>query len=270
MVARLHVPEKISRKQSEEKIAAYARLGSHHYRPRPTNGPEVTALVKSLGLDPTGLIEQCRNYRTPVPGLENIVGSRWKTAGQVSSVDPVTGAVLQEVKGPGEISLSPYLSHLEDSCEARDEAIDRTSFTAMRQMAVHGVASIEAFLGLAALRWNATHPEEQLVDSKQHKVSLDDKFDVWMPRLSGGATVRKDDRVWSDFLQIQRVRDSTAHPKPDSVGGSLTDLAKALNAFRHGIALNLGRLHAMLGATLPAAVINAYYFPDVEVVEDAP
>jgi hypothetical protein len=269
-VARLRVPDKISRKQSEEKIAAYARLGSHHYQPRPTNGPEVIALLKSLRLDPSRMIEECRNYRNPVPGLENMVGSRWKTAGQVSSIDPATGAVLQEVKGYGEISLSPYLSHLEDACEARDEAIARTSFTAMRQMAMHGVASIEAFLGLAALRWNATHPDAQLIDSKQHKVALEDKFDLWMPRLSGGAPVRKDDQVWSDFLHIQRLRDSMAHPKPDSVGGNFAELAKALNAFRHGIAMNLGRLHGMLGATLPAAVINAYYFPDVEVVDDAP
>jgi hypothetical protein len=178
--------------------------------------------------------------------------------------------MLHEVQGHGEISLSPYLSHLEDACEARDEAIARTSFTAMRQMAVHGVASIEAFLGLAALRWNAQHPDAQLIDSKQHKVSLEEKFNVWVPTLSGGATVRKDDRVWNDFLHIQGLRDSTAHPKPDSVGGTLTELAKALNVFRHGISLNLGRLHSILGATLPAAIIYAYFFPDVEVLEDAP
>jgi hypothetical protein len=190
----------------------------------------------------------------------------------VSSIDPVTGAVLHEVQGDGEISISPYLSHLEDAYEARDEAIARTSFTAMRQMALHGVASIEAFLGLAALRWNAQHPDAQLIDSKQHKVSLEEKFSVWIPTVSGGATVRKDDRVWNDFLHIQALRDSTAHPKPYSVGGTLTELAKALDAFKHGkhgIALNLGRLHSSLGAALPAAVINAYFFPDVEVIEDA-
>ena len=56
------------------------------------------------------------------------------------------------------------------------------------------------------------------------------------------------------------------HPNVETYAVSYDELARNVNTFRYGIALLLGQLHARSRNQIPREVINAYYYPDVELV----
>ena len=133
--------------------------------------------------------------------------------GKVELVDTTTGEVITGVEGPGKIALSTYLAQFETACTAWDSSVESFSYTDLQTAIVHGIASIESYITELARCWNQHNPNDQLVDSEQNKVSLDDKFDMWIPKMSGGAKLIKSDQRWSDFVKFRRVRDHDAvHP----------------------------------------------------------
>jgi hypothetical protein len=133
---------------------------------------------------------------------------------------------------------------------------------------VKGIGSLEAFINARADRWNKTHPEDQLLDSRQKKVSFEDKVDIWIPKLTGGAKLDKSGTMWRHFVALRGIRDDEAiHPKAVGFGISYRDLAKNINMFRLGIAGFLFELHLLSYVTVPRAVIRAMYAPEVEAVE---
>lgn len=261
----IFIPEKISLKMAKSKIAAYAKYTNHKHDFRPKTSIEVEKLLRGLGYDPNKFADQCRDYRKPVPSFENLLGSRWKTSGNISIIDKTTLETIGNVKGQGEISLSPYQSNLEDAFLARDLAIKESSFTAMKNMAMHGIGAIEAFFALLAYHWNKKHPDDQLIDSKENKVSLLDKFDLWVPKMMPSAKVPKNNKSWNDFRYILSIRDSHAHPKINNVGVTIEELAKGINAYKYGIGLHMINMHITFRYFLPSVLINSYYFPDVVV-----
>ena len=256
--ASLRYKEKISLKKSIDKISAHAMWGDHTYQPRPTTRPEVAELLASWGVDPNKVAEECRDYRAAVPYFENLLGSTWHVGpgnGKAELVDKTTGKVVAGVKGPGILATAPYKALFEGACRARDRAVENASFTDMQSSVIHGVASIEAYIAEQARRWNESNPSDQLIDSKDSKVSLDEKFDVWVPKMSGGAKLIKNDQRWSDFVKLRRVRDHVAvHPKMPGQAISFSELADIINAFRLGIAGMLGQLHRHFGQTVPSPV----------------
>ena len=261
-------------KQARDKIITYGVFGDHHREPRPTDGREVAALLVSLGVNPGGLAEKCRDYRQPVPFFENAAGATWffcsSGRGKAGVVDRETGEVVSEVEGSGTITISTYQGHFETACKARDRAVEDSSFEDLLTAIVWGVASIESFLGDLARGWNRRNPNNQLIDSKQCPVSLNDKFDLWIPKMScGGARLYKGDRRWRDFKKLKRLRDDHAvHPKLVGHATSYVELAEYINAFREGMAGTLAQLHPPFGRRMPSSVINAAHMPDVEVVGD--
>jgi hypothetical protein len=273
-VAHLRYKPKISLRQARDKIIIYGLFGDHHHEPRPTNGREVAVLLSSLGVNPNELAEKCRDYGQTVDMFENLVGATWvfssSGGGKAGVVDRDTGEVIAEVQGSGTITLSTYQAHFETACKARDRAVQESSFADLQTAIVHGMASIESYIGELARIWNRRNLSDQLIDSRQRKVSLDDKFDIWIPKMSDGGKLIKSDQRWNDFVKLRKLRDDYAvHPKLGGQATSYIQLAEYINAFRWGMAGMIGQLHLIFRQRLPSVVINAFYMPDVEVVQDA-
>ena len=99
-------------------------------------------------------------------------------------------------------------------------------------------------------------------------MSLEAKIDEWIPKISNGARVEKNNIVWQRYKSLKKIRDDDAiHPKLSGQGVAYSDLAYQINTFRLGIAQLLGNLHILVGMPVPSVIINAIHAPDVEVVE---
>src|SRR5262249_28733514 len=125
-----------------------------------------------------------------------------------------------------------------------------------------------AYINHQANNWNATHPEAVLTDSKQDKVSFDDKIDKWIPLMSGGKRVDKSDSRWAHFKMLRGTRDDAAiHIKTSHRGVSFADLARLINMMPTGMAGLLMHLHEIFEEPVPAKIIRGVFAPEVEVVE---
>jgi len=265
----LQYKSKISLKKAIDKIAIHAMLGEHYISPRPTTKAKVCELLISLGNNPNDIAERCRNWRETVPDFENILKSTWtfSGSGKAEIVDTNSDESLGGISHPGTISLSVYRTQFEAACEARDRAVEGASYIDLQSALVHGIASIESCVSELARGWNKQNPLDQLVDSKQNKVSLDDKIDIWIPKITKGMKLNKSDECWNEFVILRRIRDREAvHSKFGGQAISYKDLVKHIDAFRWGIAGLLGSLHRLVGQWIPSVVINAFYMPDVEVI----
>lgn len=267
----LQYKTKIPKKRAIAKIGAHAMFGDHGHTFRPKSIQEVQQYFLQRGINTNNLIEECRNPRNPIPYFENLIGSTWKVStsgsGSVSLIDS-NGEVIHEMKGSGLFIWSNYKAHFEAASAARDRAVTEDSYSAFQECLSQGFASIEAFFNTQARAWNKQHPDDELVDSVTHKVSLENKIDEWVHKISGGGKIDKTDQVWNDFKSLKKVRDDNAiHPKLPGQGISYKDFANQVNAFRLGIAQLLGNIHRLLGIAVPGVIINAIYMPDVKVVK---
>jgi hypothetical protein len=261
---------KISRRAAHDLILTIVRHGNHTH---PRNFPTDAAIRRQFArgnIDFDRLVQECRSPGRPVPGYENMVGSTLFTLGEaeVSLVDAATGEADTLLTGQGLVALSNYWATFESARENIQRAVTRTSLTDFHSAVVSGIASIEGYINSKAAAWNQTHPDDQLVDSKEAKVSFEEKVDVWLPKVTGGRRLEKGGAEWRHFLILRAIRDKDAvHPKAIGIGVSYTELAKNINLFRLGIAGLLFQLHRLFSESVPAAVIRAMYAPEVEAVE---
>ena len=263
-----YVP-KLSRKQSINKILAHATFGDHKHSFRPKDGRDLNIYFIERGAKPSDLIEKCRDPRQHVPVFENLIGSTWAGPGGMSIID-ADDEVISELKEPGILFGSTYQAHFEAAAAARDRAVEEASVTAFFECLTQGFSSIEAFLHEEVRRWNKQNPEDKLIDSAEQKVSLETKLLEWVPKMTDGKRVKKDNRSWSDFKLLKRIRDEKAiHPKSPGHSISYKELAKYLNSFRYGVALFLGNLHLYFHHPVPAVIINSVYQPEIEVYEES-
>ncbi|HEX73726.1 MAG TPA: hypothetical protein G4N93_01045 [Dehalococcoidia bacterium] len=264
----LQYKAKISKKQAISKISAHAMFGNHGNSFRPSSIQEVQKYFLQKGVNTDELAERFRNPHNFVPDFENLIRSTWHTSGGVGvSLVDSDGEVIHEMKEPGLFIWSSYEAHFEAACAARDRAVSEDSYPAFQECLSQGFASIEAFFNTRAKSWNKQNPEYKLVDSGTQKVSLEDKIDEWVPKISGGGKIDKTGQVWNDFKTLKKVRDDNAiHPKLPGHGISYKDFANQINAFRLGIAQLLGNIHRLLGIAVPGVIINVIYMPDVEVI----
>jgi len=264
-----YVP-KLSKKQSINKILAHATFGDHKNSFRPKDGRDLNIYFIERGVKPSDLIEKCRDPRQHVPVFENLIGSTWTGPGGMSIIN-ADGEVITELKEPGMLIRSTYQAHFEAAAAARDRSVEEASVIAFFECITQGFSSIEAFLHEEARRWNKQNPEDKLVDSKEQKVSLETKLLEWVPKITNGKRVKRNNRSWSDFKLLKRIRDEDAiHPKNPGQSISYRNLAKYLNSFRYGVALFLGNLHLLFDRTVPAVIINSVYQPEIEVYEESP
>lgn len=265
---RLQYRAKLSANQAADKILAHARFGNHRQSFRPNDEGELNAYFARLGINPSDVIEECRDPSRTAPDFENAIGSTWITSGDGVAVIDDNGDVVAEAEGPGQIIMSTYQNHFEAACSARDRAVNDSSVAAFHECLSQGFASIEAFLNTAVTSWNKRLTHAPLLDSEDCKVSLEAKLIDWLPILSGGKQLDRTGHSWNDFKKLKKLIDEHAiHEKQSAYSMSYKKLARNIDCFRFGIAQLLWDMHLLLGQTVPAVIIDAVYEPDVEVVE---
>ncbi len=253
-------------------VILMAKFGEHSLVTRTTfrSDADVKRNYSAQGGDFSRIVEDCRDYSKRIPLFENVLGSTWQVSNgaTVSIEDHETGEETNVVKGPGLSALHGYLAIFESAVESINRAVDETSYTDFLSAAAQGVASIEAYINYRVNEWNKKHPDKQLIDSRQKKVSLDTKIDKWIPIMNSGKRMDKGGKTWHHYKILRGIRDDVLiHPKESGQGISLEDLADKINMFRTGIAKNLIQLHLLFDEKIPSKIIRSAFAPDVDVVE---
>jgi hypothetical protein len=129
-----------------------------------------------------------------------------------------------------------------------------------------GIASIEAYVNRKAAEWNALHTNDPVRETRKQRVSLLDRVDIWVPKMTGrGLDPTKPFR--NDLAEIKKYRDRVAiHQKHTVAAVTLSELARLLNLFTTGIAIPLFNLHQIFQQACPSIVIRAAYAASVHVV----
>jgi hypothetical protein len=245
--------EKISRKASYELIMMMAKHSNNYVDIHHKINLQTDDDVKRFFSARTGtfdeLVEFCRDYKEPVPIVENLIGSLFVTNGTA-------------------IITSTYHNLYESASKHLNEAIKNVSYSDLQSAITSGIASIEAYINRQVEIWNELNPNDQLIDSRNQKVSFDDKVEKWIPKIAGGKKLDKGLKPWPDFKRLRGIRDNvTIHPKESSFTKSVYEIAEGINMFRTGITGLLIQLHGLFGAKIPAIIIRNCFAPDVEVVE---
>lgn len=263
---------RISHKASERMILLFARYGNHYIEGSSMiqTKTDVINYYAQHGINFDHAVSKCRNFSNTVPLFENQIGGMVHTIGtpKVSRINLITGKEDLILEGPGSHTIHGYWVIFEGSANARDRAISGSSFVDCQSAIVQGIASIESYFTRRVEIWNETNPNSQLVDNKDSKVSLNDKFDKWVPTITGGRKIDKGETVdWQHFKILRAIRDNYAiHPKESGYAVSLAQLAEQINMFRTGIAGILMQLHALFEDPIPSIIIRARCAPDIEVV----
>jgi hypothetical protein len=253
---RLNRNTKISQKASYDLIMTMAKRSNHHLevlrKVSLKTDADVAEFIRSFtGGSETleGMVNHCRDYSQHVPIFENFIGSRL-------------------VMGGREIVTSAYRLLYEKASENLTRAIESVSFGDVQVAITSGISSIDAYISHRAEKWNAAHPNDLLIDSRDHKVSFDDKIDSWIPKMTGGPKFDKSRQNWTHFKILRGIRDDVMiHAKDPSYARSAHEIAEAINMFRTGIAGLLIQLHDLIDEKIPSMIIYDSFAPDVEVVE---
>lgn len=264
----LKFKEKISRRAAHEMILLFARYGNHYHEANFKSDADVKRAFAANGINFEKLVAESREFKQPIPFFENMIPSTVFSAGNVemSRVDSKTDDEDLKTKSPGSLVMQGYWATFESAIEARDRSVQKSSFTEYLSAITSGIVSIEGYINYRAEYWNKKHNDQLLIDSSTTKVSLNDKFDIWIPLMTQGKRLDKSGINWSHFKIIKSIRDDLAiHPKSSGYGISFYDLAEKVNMFRTGMAGLLMQLHLVFEEKIPGIIIRASYAPDVEV-----
>lgn len=262
--------ERLFRRQAHDLIQLMAKYGNHDHGRFSTNA-DVERFLTASGLDYKLVVEHCRTFTNSVPRFENLIPSTVQSIGEatLSVIDKTTGQDIVTTQGPGIVALSSYWALFEESYAQFKAAIEKTGLTSFLSCTATGVAAVEAYIQHRATIYNARGPHTPLIDDKNNKVSFDDKVDLWVPIMSGGAKLDKGDKAWASFKIIRGYRDASAiHVKKPALGMGYAELAEGLNHFRHSIAGLLVKFHLLFGERIPTVIIRCSFLPDVIYYDD--
>jgi len=263
--------ERISRPQARRLIQIMAKHGNHYYEGQFSTDEEIKRFLAASGVDYVEMIEKCRIFTNPISKFENFISSTAHSVGgaSLSIVDNATGQTVAATDGPGIIAYSSYWALFEEAYAQFNATLTGVSpMTSFLTCTSTGIAAVEAYIQHRAIIYNETKPQTPLIDSKNSKVSFDDKINLWIPIMTGGAKLDKSDKLWISFKVLQGYRDNSAiHVKSPVLSISYTELANGLNHFRYGIAGLLVRLHILFAERIPAKIIRCSFLPDVRYVE---
>lgn len=260
---------KISPRQAEAKVLAFGLHGDHRFHGKLLTSSAVWAVLAYAGYERRELIEDLRQYPRPVPLFQNLLGAGagYVPPGAKTRTVDHTDKVIEEFEGPGIATSRSYQALFEYAFRARDDAVRKTSLFDYQSSMIFGVASIEALLNWFAVLWNRQCPGHQVTETDDHRVSLEEKIDKWLPRFTGGRKLDKSRIEWHDFKVLKEVRDTAVHPKLGQIAVPLEVMAEHLNRFRTGVAgLAIEILKLVLWG-VPAPFLTAFYSPAVEVIE---
>jgi hypothetical protein len=275
-VAVFRVADKRTRRGTHDMIMTLAKYGNHYIKgdyghPFKTDA-DVKRYFEEDGYDYRDVVDYCRNKDAHVPGMENLIGAGCTidcTGGKVSYVDKSgEEIVIGENEGPGAFSYPSYAGLFERAVKDFNRCLDSADYDDFLSCVSFGVSGVEAYLHQEVKVYNKHHPGRELIENKQNKVSFDDKIDKWIPIMTGGEKLDKDNQRWEHFKRLRTIRDGNqAHVKISVLGANHHRLVELLNYFSTGIAGMLLALHILFDdRTTPATIIRHAYLPPVEMV----
>lgn len=261
-----------TRRASHDMILMMAKHGNGSRNLRFVSDADVKRFFEANRYNWDDLVQTCRKQNENVPLIENLIGSTWTVGRGRASI--VTGAAtdkekeIASVEGPASLTTSSYLQLFENALDSFHRCMERASFGDFQSCVSNGVASVDAYIAHRAWLYNAGHPSELLVDTKETKVSQDTKIDEWIPKMSGGRKLNKSGLNWNHFKRLRGIRDELAvHIKQPAIGITYQQLCEFLNLFRTGIAGLLIDLHLIFDERIPCKIIRYAYLPDVKLLE---
>lgn len=261
--------ERNYRKSAKQMVLDMIRFSNHsHSKEGLSTDSAVKKRLAAIGADFNEIVELVRDYEKRVPLFENYAGYTVNIIGTpiVTAINSELGEVA-EIKGPGAITNLPYASMFEDTIKIRNEAMRSFDVNSMNMAIVSGLSCIDGYIGYKVAIWNNIHPDDQLVDSKEAKVSFNDKIDKWIPKMTQGSKFNKGTIVWPSNKVLRGIRDDYVHPKEVGMGISADTFRKRIDLFRDGIALFLLDLHKLFKEmNIPSIIIRAAYAPDARVI----
>lgn len=270
MTYRFHV-EMRSRKEAKSLILAMARHSNHHIGDL-NSAPQLERYLAQYGWTIAELVEECRDKDSNVPLLENLIPSGgWTVSaggGTVTYTDSEGNEVVRfEGEDAGTFATATDAAFFEKAVDDVERAISSMSYVEFLSGVANGVAGIEAYVFQKVYQHNRRNPGNELEDSKQKKVSFEDKIDKWIPTMTGGAKLNKGGKTWAHFVRLKQIRDTQhAHTKSPALNITFRELCKQLNLFRTGIAGLLLDLHALFNDTVPSIVVKYAFHPEIKLV----
>ncbi len=273
--SRLKFRDKLSRRSAHDVILTIAKYGNHLHSFEFITDADVKRFFQRNKVDFDILVRDCMQPDKKVPFFENLIGSTWEVNGKGNGIasiirtDSISGKedVVSQVQGPGKFTFATYWALYEQADKGIRQSVQSESYTELLLALSSGLASVESYVAYRVDEWNRRNPCEMLIDSKEAKVSFDDKFDIWIPKISGGKKLDKSTQDWASFKLLRSIRDNEAiHPKNTAFAVSLNDFADIINKCRTGIAGLLIQLHLIFKDKIPAVIIRGRFAPDVEVI----
>ena len=271
MGVQIVVQKKISRKSSHNLVLDILRYNtlSNNF-PNKSDSAVIrkfNILSKELGLlgDFDYFVEKCRDYSTSAP-FENLADSGIWTAegGTLSVTDKITGETHGDYDA---IAINAYQGLFGESMELFKASLAENTYSLFRSSIVSGVSSIEAFIRQQAKYYNKINPQEPLLDDFNSKISFYDKFNIWLPKMTGNH-FDKSGREWEALKKIITFRDNeVVHPK-GTYGYNYDEIIALINLYKYGIPGILRQLHVLFKMTIPSNIIRACYYPEVSLVRN--
>ncbi len=240
-IYKLQKRPKISPKSAKDMVILIIKYGNHSQYNSLGSRPILDGTVKRVlafrGVSLERLFERCRDPKNAIPEFENLISSKWMASSglkveRIYKDSKGTEHIMSSFDGPGQFSDNSYWSLFEEAVASLEECINSVNFSKFQNALTQGMGSIEAYIFHRAAYWNIENPDRQLQDSKANKVSIDDKFDEWIPIMTNGKKLDKS-RYWGRYLQLRALRDTiVAHPQGISQGFSYYELCRLINEFR--------------------------------------
>lgn len=259
--------ERISESKASKMIYAFVRYGDHSNRSHTDtlNNPQIKLWFKQNGYPFKELTTKIRKWSETVPFVENLIHSTFHVnGGQASIVNTKTDEVVTSLNGAGLLIDSDYQAKFEASSRHKEQAIQRCDVEELYSAIAKGIASIESYFNSKVNDYNRD-TDKPLIDNRQSPVSLEEKFRIWIPILSG----REFDfskNNWRIFKELLEIRHNEAiHPKKVANAITYTEIAEIINKFRDGLAITFYDLHLILGDDIKRTLIRESFYPDVYV-----
>ncbi len=264
--------DKRSKNQARKLILTMAKYGDHEHQLRCdlSNEEGVKEFYRLNGYNFEVEVEKARKWWAHLPAMVPIFDVRRMNSftlggapGSVTGIKAGGDDFLVKFEGEtGHVVMSEYLDIFENAVEELVRSVERTRYRTFLTGISEGIASIEGYIS-----YQADHRGgQQFRDSKQQKVSFEDKIDKWIPQITG----RKLDKSgvnWNHHTQLRNIRDDfQAHPKTHLYGITYSEICRRMNLFRTGIAGLLFDLHMTFNDLVPAQVIHGCFLPEIRYV----
>lgn len=264
--------DKRSKNQARKLVLTMAKYGDHGHQLRCdlSNEERVKEFYRLNGYNFEVEVEKARKWWPGLPMMVPIFDVRTMNSftlggapGSVTGIKAGGEDFLVKFEGEsGHVVMSEYLDIFENAAAELERSVQGNSHRAFLTAISDGIASIEGYITYQADRRGG----KKFRDSKQEKVSFEDKINEWIPQITG----RKLDKGgvnWNHHNQLRSIRDNfQAHPKTHLYGITYSEICRRMNLFPTGIAGLLFDLHIAFNDLVPAQVIHGYFLPAIQYV----